>query len=296
MSKLTRTSMWLLFAVSLGYGLLFLYVTTTESDRTPFVMAPRSEGLETSGEGSPYYVVARFIRTLDRNAGRRVVAESELPYSREQIEKSILAARQWARDLPSHEGQVFFGALLVELQNFVPAENIKVVTDQQILEKQLGVISKRLGRDYRWVAWHEGAIPIGKAKLALEAMYFERISQYAGFLAVYVWFGFLLVILPFKLWRLRHIGLWRTWQFWVFLALFLFPGLLIGAVGYVTAQPLLLFERVTSNAEIMTIGFWTALGFAVLLPLFAISGVFDLLLNRTIEQRLSSQKLNLEQS
>jgi hypothetical protein len=281
---LSRVCFWLL-VVALGVYLAIFVVAkvlTSQSHRGGPSLDPKASnfGIRKPGQVPPYEIVAAFAEAVKRNTGRTPVPDSELPYPREAIERAILSAPQWARDLEVPGGRRLFGALLVDLTNFVSP--LSSPTPEALWEMQKRTIES-LGRGYRHVTYGgKKPIPTGEAHHALTQMLYEREAQYLAFLATFVAMGFMAFKLLGRLInRLRHRSNepWSAGEATIF---FLATSMFIGLAGY----PVALLSGPLENATHGT-PFAVAVGpvgitIGVLLPLLMLSGAFDVAVRRQV--------------
>ena len=275
MSNLTRIAIGLVATSLVIYGFLLGYIRLTEPASQVFTLALRTDA---PAESERYFeIVARYGDTLDRNVGRIVVPESQLPYPREEIKRAILAAPLWAQNFTSLEGRLYFSAALVHLQSFVPDRSAKDITHEQIWYRQIEVI-KSLGVARR-AEWPKGPIPIGEATKVLDTMSSQKEAQSMGYLAVIVFLGFGILKV-----RNKKLTLWRTWQFWLFLAMMA----LIYKLGEFTALFGQWLEYSTRRDAIFETGMWVASALGIFIPLLVVSVPWDLLWGAEMRKRKES--------
>ena len=286
MSKFTRITTGLVVTSLLIYGFLLGYIRLTEPASHVFTLALKTNAPAQSEKHLE--IVARYRDILDRNVGRIVVPESQLPYPREEIKGAILAKPPWAQNFQYREGILFFSAALVELQNFVPDYSAKDVTHEQIWDRQLEAI-KSLGVARPLGGWPKGPIPIGEAKKVLDTMSSQVATRLMGYLAIFVFLGFgILKVRNKKL----SLALWRTWQFW----LFFFMIMLIYALGEFTALFGQWLEYTSRRDAVFETGTWLAFALGIFIPLLIVSVLWDLLWEAEIRIRKRKEAVVPEQS
>ena len=276
LTSFTRISFWLTLFVLVAIGILALYVRFT-TPKSVITFEPKANVIDQPNQTPAYQIVSEFANVLKLNSGRILVAESELPYPRETIRQAIISSPNWAKDYYAPGGAEFFGALLVELENFVPVPvMISVKTNEDIWSNQKRAISL-LGFTYRIVSYSgPKPIPIGEANNALKSMLYERGVQYTAMVADFALIVFLGVKLLLRLinFLLHRPERWSGWGLFLFCVIIWWP---LGYSMEFVARIDMFFENFLLDVTLAGIRLDLILTLGILAPLLASSVVFDLL-------------------